>query len=315
MNKTEFLEKLKSCLAVLEEKEQQDILEEYTQHIDMKTESGLSEEEAIRDFGDLDQLAAEILEAYHVNPDYSRNRSVPRISGKGRGVKKGLDACLVFFKKIGQMIHRGASSAGRMMRAFPGSVRSFFARCLDHTSPALRRFRPGLSREEVLEPGYGDDPADAPAKTACQDTAASPLYRGTKHSALSRSRKKGMKGLRQTAARLFCGIGAFFSGCISLAVWCFFFCLRWIWNICLVIMALLSGSLTLISLYLLAVFLVWLLQGYPSVGITLISLGGVLCGVSFTILCISLLKVRRKTEKAELPPEDSREITEEVQHA
>ena len=62
MNKTEFLDELKNGLAVLEEKEQQDILEEYTQHIDMKMEKGLSEEEAIGDFGDLGQLAAEILE-------------------------------------------------------------------------------------------------------------------------------------------------------------------------------------------------------------------------------------------------------------
>ena len=45
MNKTEFLDELKNGLAVLEEKEQQDILEEYTQHIDMKMERGLSEEE------------------------------------------------------------------------------------------------------------------------------------------------------------------------------------------------------------------------------------------------------------------------------
>ena len=30
MNKTEFLDELKNCLAVLEEKEQRDILEEYT---------------------------------------------------------------------------------------------------------------------------------------------------------------------------------------------------------------------------------------------------------------------------------------------
>ena len=60
MNKTEFLDELKNCLAVLEEKEQQDILEEYTQHIDMKMERGLSEEEAIGDFGDLDELVAEI---------------------------------------------------------------------------------------------------------------------------------------------------------------------------------------------------------------------------------------------------------------
>ena len=48
MNKNEFLEELNRHLLVLEDEEQQDILEEYSQHIDMKVESGLSEEEAIR---------------------------------------------------------------------------------------------------------------------------------------------------------------------------------------------------------------------------------------------------------------------------
>ena len=70
MNKKEFLEELGGYLAILDEKEQQDILEEYSQHIDMKIEKGLSEEEAIRDFGDIRELAAGILEAYHVNPEY-----------------------------------------------------------------------------------------------------------------------------------------------------------------------------------------------------------------------------------------------------
>ena len=51
MNKKEFLEELGGYLAILDEKEQQDILEEYSQHIDMKIENGLSEEDAIRDFG------------------------------------------------------------------------------------------------------------------------------------------------------------------------------------------------------------------------------------------------------------------------
>ena len=51
---------------ILEDEEQADILEEYTQHIDMKISTGLSEAEAIRDFGNVSELAAQILEAYHV---------------------------------------------------------------------------------------------------------------------------------------------------------------------------------------------------------------------------------------------------------
>ena len=68
MNKETFLQELRSHLQILEEREQQDILDEYAQHIDMKMQKGLSEEEAIRDFGSVRELAAEILEAYHVNP-------------------------------------------------------------------------------------------------------------------------------------------------------------------------------------------------------------------------------------------------------
>ena len=70
MNKEGFLKELESHLRVLDDKEQQDILDEYAQHIDLKMKSGLSEEEAIRDFGNIGELAADILEAYHVDPRF-----------------------------------------------------------------------------------------------------------------------------------------------------------------------------------------------------------------------------------------------------
>ena len=78
MNKEKFLQELRGYLQVLEDQEQEDILEEYSQHIDMKLQKGLSEEEAIRDFGSMKELAAEILEAYHVKPGFrQRNMTVP----------------------------------------------------------------------------------------------------------------------------------------------------------------------------------------------------------------------------------------------
>lgn len=70
-SKEAFLEALQQGIAVLAESEQQDILEEYAQHIEMKISGGLTEEETIQDFGDIHQLIAEILEAYHVNPSYA----------------------------------------------------------------------------------------------------------------------------------------------------------------------------------------------------------------------------------------------------
>ena len=46
MSKEAFLTELAGHLKVLEEREQQDILDEYAQHIDMKIQNGMSEEEA-----------------------------------------------------------------------------------------------------------------------------------------------------------------------------------------------------------------------------------------------------------------------------
>ena len=48
MSKEAFLTELAGHLKVLEEREQQDILDEYAQHIDMKIQNGMSEEEAHR---------------------------------------------------------------------------------------------------------------------------------------------------------------------------------------------------------------------------------------------------------------------------
>ena len=61
MSKERFLSELREYLSILEDQEQEDILAEYAQHIDMKMLKGLSEEEAIRDFGSVKELAAEIL--------------------------------------------------------------------------------------------------------------------------------------------------------------------------------------------------------------------------------------------------------------
>lgn len=47
MNKELFLKELGDRLQILNEQERQELLEEYAQHIDLKIENGLSEEEAV----------------------------------------------------------------------------------------------------------------------------------------------------------------------------------------------------------------------------------------------------------------------------
>lgn len=88
-NKDKFLKDLREYLSVLEDQEQEDILEEYAQHIDMKMQKGLSEEEAIRDFGSVKELAADILAAYHVDSEHvmsaGRRGTLPTVFCRNAG--------------------------------------------------------------------------------------------------------------------------------------------------------------------------------------------------------------------------------------
>lgn len=67
MTRFEFAQKLNGKLYLLNEQERRGIIDEYLDHIDIKMQNGKSEEQAIKDFGDIDELADEILQAYHID--------------------------------------------------------------------------------------------------------------------------------------------------------------------------------------------------------------------------------------------------------
>lgn len=69
MLKSEFLDLLNQKLSLINDKEKEDIILEYGAYIDDKIASGISEEEAVAGFGDVDELAKEILSAYKINTD------------------------------------------------------------------------------------------------------------------------------------------------------------------------------------------------------------------------------------------------------
>ena len=107
MNKSDFLSALQRRIRILTESEQTDILAEYAQHIDLRMRNGLSEEEAIQDFGDLNQLAAEILEAYHVDSSHLTQPAAPKpspLSNMGSTVRSGAHRVGGFFRSLGQRI-------------------------------------------------------------------------------------------------------------------------------------------------------------------------------------------------------------------
>ena len=75
MNKNSFISKLKKNLKILDENEVKDIIDEYSETIDEKIKDGKTEEEAIKDFGNVDELCKEILKAYKINPKYTNEES------------------------------------------------------------------------------------------------------------------------------------------------------------------------------------------------------------------------------------------------
>jgi len=77
MKKQEFLNKLKSRISILDDEEVADILTEYESHINEKVNAGKTEEEAIQDFGDFNELVKDILGAYKIKdkgPSESRSQ-------------------------------------------------------------------------------------------------------------------------------------------------------------------------------------------------------------------------------------------------
>ena len=78
MNKQEFILSLEKNLNILKESEIEDIVQEYSQHIDDEVASGKTEEEAVENFGDVKELAKEIQDAYQLKTE-TKHKFVDKI--------------------------------------------------------------------------------------------------------------------------------------------------------------------------------------------------------------------------------------------
>lgn len=132
MRKTEFLTRLQASIALLEDDEQKDILDEYSQHIDMKVKEGMTEAEAIDDFGPIDELIEEILGAYHVKATaadatgaHATSHAVEHAaSAVAEAAKTGYTevkgSMREFFANAGEMAETARASISRTTRSING---------------------------------------------------------------------------------------------------------------------------------------------------------------------------------------------------
>lgn len=100
MTKKTFIKKLKERLSILDSEEVKDIIEEYESTIDEKIQNGEKESKAIEDFGDIDELAKEILKAYKINPKYTEDSKKEVSEGFEEAIKKGASKLSDFTKNV-----------------------------------------------------------------------------------------------------------------------------------------------------------------------------------------------------------------------
>lgn len=99
MTKKEFLDRLEHKLRVLSKEEIQDILNEYSGYLDNKIQEGKSEEDAVKDFGNLNDLASDILSAYKLNDNYTKDKVGGIIDNLVDVIMHAADSMTTFFKE------------------------------------------------------------------------------------------------------------------------------------------------------------------------------------------------------------------------
>jgi len=100
VTKKTFIKKLREKLSILDSEEVKDIIEEYESTIDEKMKNGEEEKKAIEDFGDIDELAKEILKAYKINPKYTEDNKKEAHEGFEDAIKKGASKLSDFTKGV-----------------------------------------------------------------------------------------------------------------------------------------------------------------------------------------------------------------------
>lgn len=261
MNKKTFLEELRSSLSVLQETELNDIMDEYERHIDMKVQSGLTEEEAIAEFGNRKELTAEILEAYHVRADYETEKNEEK--------KKETREKISLWNHLAQLWDSGRRAVrGQMIR-----FRAWLFRILGKQKAATSR------EEDTREKRNGRE-----VKTA--------------DSGRMNSVNLKINRLRRETGNFLCRL---FTQSAGIIFWCFrhiwtaaLWCVKVSWNVFWIFFALLCSGFGLLSLFSLGVLTVLLCQGYPLAGAAIGMLGVNLSLFSAAGLGLTLLWRREK---------------------
>lgn len=295
MNKTEFLNELEKKIRVLNKEEINDILAEYSQHIDMRMESGLSEDEAIKDFGDMDELAGEILEAYHVNPEFDKE-----LNDKQEGIGKKAEALAEeITSSVGGPLKKLFLKCKELILRFFNWIKQFVSKIKSSEKIVFINTMKKKKAEE--QPAETD--GEVLEKT---DTKAEKKKRTLfKKSEKKKENKKDIKAaagrqIKKTKGRCRRLIGGFIALCVSVVA----------------ILCLIPTTIAMLfAVFGLGISVVMIFTGYPMAGIFVMLLGASVASIALWLLLASFVGIRRKKKNKASKLEEAEEDYDEYKNA
>lgn len=267
MKREEFFGFLKKRLQMIEQNELDDILEEYRQHIDMKIQSGVSEEEAIKDFGDVNTLADEILESYHIRLDYDNDSEE----------KEKKNYLKIFWESVKKVYISFLGVLSGAYLSIDRFFRALFARL-------VMFFKKDKKREASEEQKLSEQ---IKAKENKKE-------RFSKKEALEKKSKKICEGTGKKIMLIFSKLKEFFLWTIKAII-----------NIFIICTGSITGFFAAIALFFLGFLIIMLATGYPVWGMTITTLGLTLTFSSLTLLIFSFMQLKKKAVLNKALPENT----------
>lgn len=295
MNKTEFLNELEKKIRVLNKEEINDILAEYSQHIDMRMESGLSEDEAIKDFGDMDELAGEILEAYHVNPEFDKE-----LNDKQEGIGKKAEALAEeITSSVGGPLKKLFLKCKELIIRFFNWIKQFVSKIKSSEKIVfINTMKKKKAEEQPTE-------ADVEVLEKTETKAEKKKRTLFKKSEKKKENKKDIKAaagrqIKKTKGRCRRLIGGFIALCVSV----------------IAILCLIPTTIAMLfAVFGLGISVVMIFTGYPMAGIFVMLLGASVASIALWLLLASFVGIRRKKKNKAPKLEEAEEDYDEYKNA
>lgn len=269
MDKATFLVQLQKNIGMLDDDEQKDIIDEYSQHIDMKVSGGMTEAEAIEDFGDFNEFVREVLNAYHVKAPFDQEDAVEAAATASPTAGDRLD----------DAVRGGAQAAGRAVDATKRGARKMASVVTGAAGKFSDRAKEAVSQASAAR-------AEARAEAAASGVEADRDGSESRAAAASGT-SRGMIAEVGGMARSFSGV------CWNVAKTA----ARWCWNFAVACLMASGGFMALVSLFCLGLGVVFLVQGYPVAGLTIAAAG---CSMAFAAISflLSRLIMRKHADDA-----------------